>query len=296
MIDNNADAVGHDWSLPPQRKGHDPDPSLLEKRVRAAGTISNDAKYVEASFGDVRCLVIEPEERVEGTVLYLHGGGYRLGSPIAYIDYAQRLACATGRRVVLPFYRLAPEHPFPAALHDAVAVYRALNDDARIVVAGDSAGGGLAAALCLVAAHAGARPAGVIMVSPMLDMTAHSESYDRNAARDPLFSRTAVLDAAELYLQGHSCHDPLVSPLNADPACFPPALLLVGGAEVLLDEALDFARRMALADRRVTLHVAPGMGHVWPLMAPQSEEASDAFAAIGNFAKVLKSADSRDSM
>lgn len=296
MIKNNAEAVRHDWSLPPLREGHAPDPLLLEKRARAAGTISSDAKYVEALFGNVRCLVIEPEGHAEGTVLYLHGGGYRLGSPIAYIDYAQRLVFATGRRLVMPFYRLSPEYPFPAALHDAVAVYRALKDAAHIVVAGDSAGGGLAAALCMVAARAGSPPSGAIMVSPMLDLTAQSESYDRNAARDPLFSRKAVLDAAELYLQDHPCHDPLVSPLNADLACFPPALLLVGGAEVLLDEALDFSRRMALADRRVALHVAPGMGHVWPLMAPQSEEASDAFVAMGNFAKALKLADSRDSM
>jgi acetyl esterase/lipase len=130
----------------------------------------------------------------------------------------------------------------------------------------------------------------------MLDLTAQSESLDRNAARDPLFSKAAVLDSAQLYLQGHAPDDPLVSALQADPADFPPTLILTGSAEVLLDEALAFATKLALGDRRVTLHVAPGMGHVWPLMAPGSPEAVDAVAAMAAFVKALKPAVSRASM
>lgn len=284
------------WNLPPLRQGHPADESLMERRARAAGTLSEGAAPKETVIGGVRCLLIEPKAgAVEGDILYLHGGGYRLGSPMAYVGYAQAIADLSGRRIILPFYPLAPENPFPAALHTIVSVYRALEDRRSAVIAGDSAGGGLTAALCILAARAGERPAGAILVSPMLDLTAQGESLDRNADRDPLFSKAAVLDAAQLYLQGHSPDDPLVSALNADPADFPPTLLLTGSAEVLLDEALAFARKLALGDRPVTLHVAPGMGHVWPLMAPGTAEAAAAVQAMAAFVKALKPPVSQDS-
>lgn len=277
------------WHLPPTRPGHPADAALLERRAGAAGRPGEGDRFEEARIGGISCLLVTPDKgAVDGDILYLHGGGYRLGSPLAYIGYAQAIADACGRRLVLPFYRLAPEHPFPAALHDAVAVFRALPDPAATIVAGDSAGGGLAAALSIVAGRAGDSPAGAILVSPMLDLLARGESFERNAARDPLFSRAAVLECAGLYLQGHDARNPLVSALEADPAAFPPLLLLIGGAEVLLDEALDFAARVARADRRLTLHVAPGMGHVWPLMTMGSAPACEAVAAMRGFVAGLK--------
>ncbi len=140
------------WILPPLRQGQVADASLVERRARAAGASGSPAPAGETMIGGVRCVAVEPAGGGSGGVLlYLHGGGYRLGSPLAYLDYAASLAEATGWRVVMPFYRLAPEHPFPAALHDAVAVYRALADGRAIVIAGDSAGGGLTAALCQAA-------------------------------------------------------------------------------------------------------------------------------------------------
>ena len=277
------------WDLPPLRKGYAADEALVERRARAAGPADAAERVSEAVIGGVRCLVIEPRGcDARGEMIYLHGGGYRLGSPLAYVDYAQRIADAAGRRIILPFYPLAPEHPFPAALHTVVAVYRGVEDRRSVVVAGDSAGGGLAAALCIMAARAGEPLAGAVLVSPMLDLTARGESLDRNAARDPMFSKAAVLDSAGLYLQRHDPRDPLVSALEADPADLPPMLVLTGGAEVLLDEAIAFATKLALADRRVTLHVAPGMGHVWPLLAPETIEARDAVAAIAGFVKALE--------
>jgi epsilon-lactone hydrolase len=284
------------WTLPPLRQGHPADQALLERRARAGGTGAAAGAVPEAVIGGVRCLLIEPASgAAHGDILYLHGGGYRLGSPRAYIDYARLIADAAEWRIILPFYPLAPENPFPAALHAIVAVYRALQDGRSVVIAGDSAGGGLAAALCILATRAGERPAGAILVSPMLDLAAKSASLERNAARDPLFSKAAVQDCAQLYLQGHSPDDPLVSAVNGDPADFPPMLLLTGGAEVLLDEALAFANRLALGDRRVSLHVAPGMGHVWPLMSPGSVEAREAIAAMASFVKGLGTAGSRPS-
>jgi monoterpene epsilon-lactone hydrolase len=281
--------VSADWVLPALRQGHPADADLLDRRARAGGS-GDVAEVSEAVLGGSRCLLVEPAGRTaEGDILYLHGGGYRLGSPRAYSGYGQRLADRSGRRVVLPYYPLAPENPFPAALHAVAAVYRNLSDPAGTIIAGDSAGGGLTAALCILAARAGQRPAGAILVSPMLDLTASADSLERNAARDPVFSKAAVLDSARLYLQGHDPRDPLVSALNADPADFPPVLVLTGGAEVLLDEALAFAGKLARADIRMTLHVAPGMGHVWPLLAPDSPAADEAVSAMAEFVKSRKS-------
>ncbi len=280
------------WALPSVREGHAADSDLLARRERAAGTVPPGVAIEESTLGGSRCLLVEPTGKTaQGDILYLHGGGYRLGSPLGYIAYAQALADQSGRRVVLPFYALAPEEPFPAALNVISQVYRALPNPGETVIAGDSAGGGLAAALCILATRAGQQPAGAIMVSPMLDLMARSDSLERNATRDPLFSKNAVLDCARLYLQGHPPDDPLVSALEADPVDFPPLLVLTGSAEVLLDEALAFVRKLALADRRVSLHVAPGMGHVWPLMAPASSAAHEAIAAMAAFAGGLNRAD-----
>lgn len=279
------------WHLLPERPGYPADAGLAERRARAGGNPADAAGVAEADIGGARCLLVEPSRgAATGDILYFHGGGYRLGSPLAYIAYARRIADACGRRVVLPFYPLAPEHPFPAAINRLAAVFRALPDPAGTVIAGDSAGGGLAAALCILAARAGQRPAGAILVSPMLDLTGAGDSLVRNAARDPMFSREAVLDAAGLYLQGHDPADPLVSAAHADPADFPPVLVLTGGAEVLLDEALDFARKLALADCPVTLHVAAGMGHAWPLLAPDTPAAAEAIEAMASFARARKTA------
>ena len=270
------------WKLPPLREGYPASDELLEKRVKAGGGTA--APDRERLIGGVRCLVVGAAQPMR-RILYLHGGGYRMGSPIAWVSYVAKLAEATDAEVVLPFYRLAPEHPFPAALHDAVAVYRVLIKQGPVVVAGDSAGGGLACALAIAANRAGFPPAGAVLVSPMLDFAAGNETYESRASRDQLFSRQAVRDCAELYLQGHPFNDPLVSPLHADPQDIAPVMILVGGEEVLLGEALTFAGRLALADRNVTLHVAAGMGHVWPMMAPDTLEAGDAIAAVAAFVR-----------
>lgn len=270
------------WRLPPPRRGHTATAELEQRRARAAAAPAGEAPAVERTIGGVRCLLVG-EATSRATILYFHGGGYRMGSPLAWLAYARRLASAAQARVVLPFYRLAPEHPFPAALHDAASVYQALAAEGPVVVAGDSAGGGLAASLCIAAHDAGAEPAGLILVSPMLDLEARDGTYETHAASDALFSRTAVLDCAALYLQGASPTDPLVSPLHAEPASLPATLVLVGGAEVLLGEATVFARRLAMADRSVILHVAAGMGHVWPMMAPDAAQSGEAIAAMATF-------------
>lgn len=270
------------WNLPPIRPGQPATPELEERRARAAGTRSGDEPVTENDVGGVRCLIIN-EGGAGPTFLYFHGGGYRLGSPVTYIALARRIADLCDARIVMPFYRLAPEHPFPAGLHDAVAVYEALARDHEVVVGGDSAGGGLAAALCVAAHRAGAMPAGTILLSPMLDLLASDPTYESNAEKDLFFSRQAVADCAALYLQDADPRDPLVSPIFAEPEQFPSMLILAGGHEVLLGEAIRFSTRLALADRRVTLHAAPAMGHVWPVLAPQDAASAEAVAAIADF-------------
>lgn len=280
-----------DWDLPPQRSGFVADDALKESRARLSTSAPQNARFTPAEIGGSACLLVEPQAGPgRADILYIHGGGYRLGSPIAYLAFAQTLADRSGRRIVLPTYPLAPEHPFPAAPRALAHVFRALPDPEGTVIAGDSAGGGLTAALSILGARAGLRPAGAMLISPMLDLDARGESLERNALRDPIFTKAMVLNSATLYLQGHPSDDPLVSPLHADPADFPPTLVLTGSAETLLDEALDFVRKLALADRPVRLHVAPAMGHVWPIMAPHSPEADAAMDAMAAFAKSLECA------
>jgi monoterpene epsilon-lactone hydrolase len=270
------------WQLPPIKSGQPASEDLLQRRARAEQFMPPDAALVEQTIGGVRCFTTTPAKPA-ATILYFHGGGYRMGNPASWGAFARRISEATQATLVLPDYRLAPEHPFPAGLQDAVAVYRAMAEKNPVFVAGDSAGGGLAAALSIVAHAAGAAPAGMIIISPMLDLTARNESYSTNAAKDVMFSKTNVLECADLYLQGHSAEDPLVSPLAADPASFPPALILIGGFEVMLGEAIAFTERLALGGVNVTLHVGAGMGHIWPVLQPQIPQTTDAVAMIGTF-------------
>jgi len=239
--------------------------------------VAPGVKAHDAVIGGVGCLVCEPAN-ARGSILYLHGGGYRLGSPAGWAGFGSRLAAATGRRVIVADYRLAPEHPFPAALHDAVAVYHALLEED-----GAPFGGGLAAAL----AHACGLleltpPAGLILLSPWLDLVCGEDGR----AGDPnevYFPRSSAIAAAELYLQGHDPADPLASPLNGELSGFPPTLLFASNAEYLLDDALTFQARLTKAGMRVEAHIYPGMPHVWPVLAPDSPEAREVLATIGRF-------------
>lgn len=272
------------WQLPPIRAGRPASQDLQQRRARAEQMMPPDAALVEQSIGGIRCFTTTPTHPAL-TILYFHGGGYRMGNPASWGPFARRISDAATATVVLPDYRLAPEHPFPAGLQDAVAVYRALAPKGAILVAGDSAGGGLAAGLSIVAGAAGAAPAGLIMISPMLDLTARNQTYSTNAARDVMFSRANVLDCADLYLQGHPAEDPLVTPLAADPAAFPPSIVLVGGNEVMLGEAIAFTEGLALAGVAVTLHVGAGMAHIWPVLQPHTPQGAAAVAVIGTFVR-----------
>lgn len=207
-------------------------------------------------------------------LLYHHGGGHTFGSPLSHRHLVARLAEAAGVTGFNMFYRLAPEHPYPAGLDDAVRNYRYLLDhgyDAGdIVVGGESAGGNLTVALLLKLRDLGLpAPGGAYLLSPWLDMTQAGASYEARAAFDPMLTKTAMEACAQAYCAGGaSPADPMVSPLKADLTRLPPVFVQVGGDELLLSDALDFAHRLALAGGDVRLHVWPEMVHAWPLFHP----------------------------
>jgi len=226
--------------------------------------------------------------RADTTVLYLHGGGYAIGSAKSHRHLAAAIAKAAGARALLVDYRRAPEQPFPAAVEDAVASYRWLlatgQAARRVVVAGDSAGGGLTVATLLALRDAGtALPAAGVCISPWVDLTCSGASYQTKATSDPMVTREGVGRMAAWYLAGADPKAPLASPLYADLRGLPPLLVHVGSEEVLLDDARQLAARAKAAGVEATLCVWPEMVHVWHWFLGMLDEAQAAVDEIGEF-------------
>jgi acetyl esterase/lipase len=247
------------------------------------------ATPVEA--GGVPCEWVEmPDADPTRVVLYLHGGGYTTGSLNTHRRFVALLSERTGARVLNVDYRLAPEHPFPAAVEDALDAYRWLIADAggsvepaHVVLAGDSAGGGLAAAT-LVALRDGVepKPAGGALISPWTDLALSGASMDSRAALDPMCSRETLSVHAEHYLGATEDTDPLASPVYADLTGLPPLLIHVGDHETLLDDSVRLAERALAAGVDVTIDAVPEMIHVWHIftgLVPESEIALDELSA-----------------
>jgi acetyl esterase/lipase len=227
---------------------------------------------------------VEPEARDEGRViLYLHGGGFIAESPKVHGKLLKRIARKAGARGFYVSYRLAPEHPYPAGTDDCLAAYRYLLaegiDPARIVIAGDSAGGNLALVTAMRARDDGLPlPAALVLMSPVLDASFSGDSVRRNDGLDPLF-RSSVLEAfAGYYAPAERREEAYVSPLAGDLAGLPPMLVLVGSSEILLDDSVRLASRAG----RVTLQVWHAMPHVFPAM-PGLVEAGQAIDAMADF-------------
>ena len=222
------------------------------------------------------------------STLSLHGGGYVLGSSASGRPLAAQLAEATSAVVYSLDYRLAPEHPCPAAIDDSTAAYQWLLDQGipphQIAFVGDSAGGGLTmATLVKLRDHGLPMPAGAVCISPWVDLTLTASSLSSNADSDPQVSLQGLQEMAVHYLNGLNAASPVASPLFADLAGLPPILIQVGGAEALLDDAgaMDAALRAAGVDS--TLEIWDGMIHVWHFFAPRLQEASLAVAGIANW-------------
>lgn len=224
----------------------------------------------------------------EGIVLYLHGGAYTGGSCITHRALAARLACASRHSVFNLAYRLAPEHPFPAALDDALAVFKGLqmaNPGNVIALAGDSAGAGLALALAISLRDQALAPAAALaLMSPWTDLALTSPTHVTKAAVDPYFPTSERLRlAAHHYAGDESLRHPMVSPHYADLHDLPPSLIHVGDLEALLDDSLILAQGMKAAGGAVTLKVFPGMWHVWQTLGGRMREADQSIEQLGAF-------------
>ena len=250
----------------------------------AEGTVSEP--FVRSGVAGIECRPVELADNAP-ILLYFHGGGFRIASALAYRSYGSHLAAVLGARVLLVEYRLAPEHKFPKAVDDCFTVWESLLaegiDTGRIVIAGDSAGGGLAASVTMHALADGVLPAGVICCSPWVDLTITADTYDTNAESDKLFSRTSAEEAAPAYLGGADPMNPIASPLFGDWDGAPPLLILVGDAEVLLDDSRKLAEVAKAAGVDVTLSIYPEMPHIWTMSYPAFPEAVEGVTEMAEF-------------
>jgi len=234
--------------------------------------------------------IAAPSTDAERVIYYLHGGSYALGSINSHREMISRLSRASGARALAIDYRLAPEHPFPAAIEDATMAYRWLLstgvDPAQVVIAGDSAGGGLTMATLLTLRDAGdPLPAAAVCLSPGVDAEATGDSMTTKAEADPMFTREDILETAQAYLNGADPRNPLTAPLYADLSGLPPLLIQVGTAEVLLDDSTRLAERARSAGVDVTLEVWDDMIHVFQFFASMLPEGQQAIDRIGEFVR-----------
>ncbi|MEU5090039.1 alpha/beta hydrolase [Streptomyces sp. NPDC021356] len=236
-----------------------------------------------ATLGERPALLVEPVAGARaGTILYFHGGSYVSGSPETALSLTGNLVARTGFSAFSLDYRLAPEHPFPAAIEDALSAYGALLDSGAepgaIAFAGDSAGGGLTVTTCLAARDAGLPlPAAIVAFSPGLDATRTGESMHTKEGIDPFLTREGLRPTEDMYLAGQDPHHPLLSPaVLADLTGFPPMLLQVGTNEILLDDSTRTAARAMAAGVDVVLDVTADVPHVFQAFAGVLDEADEA--------------------
>ncbi|MFI6860055.1 alpha/beta hydrolase [Streptomyces sp. NPDC050421] len=268
-------------------------PTLAQQRTSFATLMTRPAPGGVTTrrtvLGGRAALDLEPAGAADrGRLLYLHGGGYVIGSPDTHVGLAGELAARAGLRATSVDYRLAPEHLFPAAVDDGLAAYRELLaagvDPRELVVAGDSAGGGLSIATLLAARDAGLpQPAAVVVFSPWVDLTLSGESMRTKEDADPIFTEADLRAYADRYVGAGDRSHPLASPLFADLSGLPPLLVQVGANEVLLDDAVRLVGRAGAADVEATLEIGPGLPHVYQSGHGRLDEADAALDRAARF-------------
>lgn len=242
------------------------------------------ADYTIGGLGMESVCAVETPARV---VLYLHGGAFFMGSPASYRNRAMRLSYRCQAEVFVPAYRLAPEHPFPAAIDDAFAAWKlvqTLRSDAPLFLAGDSAGGGLSLSLLVRLRDLGLMmPRGAVLLSPWTDLTVSGASVEGNHGRDLWFTRKHLQVWAGYYVDGADSRSPVISPVFADLSGLPPLLILAGEDELLLDDAVRVGNAAREKSISATVHIGAGMQHDWPLTLPWLDESRLAWSAIQAF-------------
>lgn len=269
-------------------------PLSMQRRATEALTPSSElvaaTEFEPVDAGGVPAVwLARPDSDPARVLLYLHGGGYSVGSVDSHRDLLARLCAATGATVLAPNYRLAPEHPYPAQLDDALAVYRWLRrrgvPSDHIVVGGESAGGGLTLSTLIALRDAGEpMPAGAVCLSPWVDLEARSGSMITNARYDYLSARVLRMFARR-FVDERDLRNPLAAPIHAELSGLPPMLIHAGGAEVLLDDALMLARRAREAGVDVELDVWQDMIHAWHVFAGFVPEGAEAIERVGRFVR-----------
>jgi monoterpene epsilon-lactone hydrolase len=269
-----------------------PNASLASQRAgmeRISERVPADVICEKVTAGGVPAQwIAAPGAVPDRVILYLHGGGYVVGSINTHRAMVSRIARASNARALLIDYRLAPEHPFPAAVEDATAAYRWLLAEGyqpgKIIIAGDSAGGGLTIALLLAIRDAKLpMPAGAVPISPWTDLEGTGESVRTRAAQDVMVTQAGLLSMAKQYHGAHDPKHPLVSPVHGDFRGLAPMLIQVGDAEVLLDDSTRVAKSAKAAGVEVELEVWDEMPHVWHVFAKFLPEGQQAIDKIGKF-------------
>lgn len=278
LREKNAAASGTPVSLDQRRAG-------MEKvAFRVADDIGVEALTVAGRAAE---WLRAPGAQAERAILYLHGGGYVMGSLNTHRSLGGEVSRAAQAAVLMLDYRLGPEEPFPAAVEDGVAAYRWLLDTGfaphNLAIAGDSAGGGLTAATLVAARDQQlALPAAAVCISPWSDMTCSNESYQTRAEADPMIGPD-IGKMVDLYLQGKDATDPYASPNFADLGSLPPLLIHVGRDEVLLDDAIKLDHKARADGVDSTLEVWEDMIHVWHAFHPMLPEGRDGIVRVGQF-------------
>ena len=258
---------------------------LMEKTPSAEGVT-----YDVATIGGVAGWWCRPQHPVDDcAIIYFHGGAYVLGSAAAYRNLVGQIAARANVAIFIADYGLAPEHPFPAAVNEAASVYRGLTASglSKLVIAGDSAGGGLALALLRLVTSAASdetvpKPLAAVVMSLWADLALTGESMETRAESDPILTRDALNQAAQLYLGNKDRHDPKASPLYGEVTGLPPVMFHVGEDEILLVDSRRFANRIEAAGGVAQLHIWEGMTHVFPSNV-SLQAAKDALDEIGAF-------------
>ncbi|MBV1879852.1 MAG: alpha/beta hydrolase [Pseudomonadales bacterium] len=266
--------------------------TIAQRRRGMEKTSFPVADDINVAVTEVRGMPAEwvkaPEVTPGRAILYLHGGGYVIGSLITHRSLAGEISRAAKAAVLVVEYRMAPEHPYPAAVDDAVIAYNWLLDQGydaqQTAIAGDSAGGGLTAAALVALRDTNAKlPGAAVCISPWSDLTCSSETYQSRADADPMIQQGGIGDMADAYLQGADARSPTASPNFADLNGLPPLLIQVGDSEVLLDDARLLHEKAEADGVDSTLEVWDEMIHVWHAFHPMLDEGKQAIARIGEY-------------
>lgn len=255
--------------------------------------VDESYSFVEKTLGGVPGLWLDSASSSDTVLLYIHGGALLVGDAFGYRGLSANLARAAGINMFSIDYRLAPEHTFPAAIDDCMAAYKGLLEHGysaeQIVVAGDSAGGGLVLSLLLDLKSAGLdMPKAAVVLSPWADLTHSGETMKSKKADDGSLTPEGLQSGADQYLAGHSASDPRVSALFGDFSGLPPLLIEVGSDEILLSDSIRVADRAAQARVDVTLHAWPNMPHDWSLFAFMLSEGRDMISEVGAWIQAKK--------